>query len=50
MSPITTKEKQIFKGLAKQYLKWNDNELDKAIKAKVLFEIELEEQRGVDNE
>lgn len=47
---ITSKEKQIFKGMAKQYLKWNVNELNIAIKAKILFEIELEEQRGVDNE
>ncbi|WDE97397.1 type II toxin-antitoxin system RelE/ParE family toxin [Lentisphaera profundi] len=47
---ITTKEKQIFKGMAKQYLKWNNNELDIAITAKILFEVELEEQRGEDNE
>ena len=47
---ITTKEKQIFKGMAKQYLKWNNNELDIAIKAKILFEVELEDQRGEDNE
>ena len=47
---ITAKEKQIFKGMAKQYLKWNNNQLDIAIKAKVLFEIDLEEQRGENNE
>ena len=47
---ITAKEKQIFKGMAKQYLKWNNSQLDIAIKAKVLFEIDLEEQRGENNE